>query len=217
MTTERVIHWFRQDLRLADNPALSSAVKQGTLLPIYILDDESAGADAMGAASRWWLHRSLQSLDQSLGGKLRLYRGDARQILPQLCARHAVCAVHWNRCYEPWRIQRDRELKQRLQQQAVQAHSHKASLLWEPWEALKADGKPYRVFTPFYRRGCLNSTPVREPLPAPAEIRFARGDFDNISLDELLPTSRAYGKGHDSLYGLLAGMAVMAMSLLLMT
>ena len=38
-----------------------------------------------------------------------------------------------------------------------------------------------------------------------------------ISLDELLPTSRAYGKGHDSLYGLLAGMVVMALSLLLMT
>jgi ZIP family zinc transporter len=37
-----------------------------------------------------------------------------------------------------------------------------------------------------------------------------------ISLDELLPTSRAYGRGHDSLYGLMAGMIVMALSLLLM-
>ena len=37
-----------------------------------------------------------------------------------------------------------------------------------------------------------------------------------ISLDELLPTSRAYGKGHDSLFGLLGGMVLMALSLLLM-
>jgi len=61
------IHWFRQDLRLSDNPALSKAVAAGTVMPIYILDDENAAEYAMGAASRWWLHHSLSSLNQSLG------------------------------------------------------------------------------------------------------------------------------------------------------
>ncbi len=45
---------------------------------------------------------------------------------------------------------------------------------------------------------------------------FIAGIMVYISLDELLPTSRAYGKGHDSIYGLIAGMFVMAISLLLM-
>ncbi len=65
-----VIVWFRQDLRLADNPALHAAVQQGLpVLPVYILDDENAQEWRMGAASRWWLHESLRKLDQSLHGR----------------------------------------------------------------------------------------------------------------------------------------------------
>ena len=78
-----VIVWFRQDLRLADNPALDAAARQGQpILPIYILDDENAGEWAMGAASRWWLHQSLEKLNVSLQGRLRFFRGDAQAILP---------------------------------------------------------------------------------------------------------------------------------------
>ena len=73
-----VIIWFRQDLRLADNPALNAAVETDhPVLPVYILDDESAGEHAMGGASRWWLHHSLLSLNHSLGGHLRVKRGNA--------------------------------------------------------------------------------------------------------------------------------------------
>lgn len=70
------IHWFRQDLRLSDNPALTLAAKHENVLPIYILDDENAARYTMGGASRWWLHHSLVSLDQSLGGTLSLYDGN---------------------------------------------------------------------------------------------------------------------------------------------
>jgi deoxyribodipyrimidine photo-lyase len=73
-----VIVWFRQDLRLTDNPALTAATDSGhPVLPIYILDDANAGEWQMGAASRWWLHQSLSSLNASLGGQLRYFRGDA--------------------------------------------------------------------------------------------------------------------------------------------
>ena len=112
MATPIVIHWFRQDLRVSDNPAFLAAVKAGEVLPIYILDDINAGEHRMGAASRWWLHYSLASLDKSLDGKLCLFNGDAKEILLQLVNSHEVSAVHWNRCYEPWRMERDSRIKQ---------------------------------------------------------------------------------------------------------
>ena len=64
------IHWFRQDLRLADNPSLVAAVQAGDVLPLFILDDENAGDHNTGAAGRWWLHHALTALNKSLDGKL---------------------------------------------------------------------------------------------------------------------------------------------------
>ena len=64
------IHWFRQDLRLSDNPSLSAAAANGAVLPVYILDDANAGDHRMGGASRWWLHQSLTALNQALDGIL---------------------------------------------------------------------------------------------------------------------------------------------------
>ncbi len=77
------IHWFRQDLRLADNPALTEAARDGRVLPVFILDDVNAGEFARGGASRWWLHHALEALDASLGGRLRVFAGDP---LPRACS-----------------------------------------------------------------------------------------------------------------------------------
>lgn len=150
-----VIHWFRQDLRLSDNPALHEATKQGNVLPIYILDDDNAGEYRMGSASRWWLHHSLIALNKSLDGKLSVYAGNPEQIIQSLVKNHDVKRLYWNRCYEAWRIQRDTRIKKIFRTQGIAVHSFNGSLLWEPWSVLKNDGTPYRVFTPFYRSGCL--------------------------------------------------------------
>ena len=123
------IHWFRQDLRIADNPALTLAAQQGRVLPIYILDDDHAGDYAMGSAGRWWLHESLRSLNASLGGALSLYRGNPLDIFNDIIARHTVTAVFWNRCYEPWRTERDTDIKQQLMTQGVVVESTNGSLL----------------------------------------------------------------------------------------
>ncbi|MBC6428132.1 MAG: deoxyribodipyrimidine photo-lyase [Cellvibrionales bacterium] len=165
--------WFRQDLRLADNPALCAAATAGRLLPVYILDDVNAPPWRMGAASRVWLHHALHSLNASLSGQLRIFTGDPLQILPRLCAQHSVQAVHWSRCYEPWRTKRDRQIEAALSRAGIAVHTHNGSLLWEPWEVLKADGAPYRVFTPYFRRGCLQAPPPRPPLKIPP-LRIAR-------------------------------------------
>ena len=108
------IFWFRQDLRLTDNPALRAAARSGQILPLYILDDVNAGDWAMGAASRAWLHRSLDDLNRSLGGRLQLFRGDAGEILASLCEALPVKGVFQNRCFEPWRISRDARIESEL-------------------------------------------------------------------------------------------------------
>ena len=181
---KKIIHWFRQDLRLSDNPALNAAAEAGAVLPIYILDDSSAKKYQMGAASRWWLHHSLTALNEALKGQFHIYRGDANTIIQNLVDEHSIEAVYWNRCYEPWRIQRDKKIKAALQQQNVQVRSFNGSLLWEPWEVLKKDNTHYKVFTPFYRKGCLNAPAPRKPLKKPA-IKYAKGKFNSLALAEL--------------------------------
>ncbi len=179
------IIWFRQDLRVADNPALSAAVEAGDILPIYILDDENSGRHQMGAASRVWLYDALTDLNKSLDGHLRVFTGDARTVIKNICAAHDVKGVYWNRCYEPWRISRDKSIKEDLADQDIDMHSFNGSLLWEPWNALKKDGTPYKVFTPYYRRGCLNLDAPREPLSTPDAITFCDVPLDSSSIEDL--------------------------------
>lgn len=176
--------WFRQDLRRTDNPALWHAARAGAVVPIFILEDDDAGSWAAGAASRWWLHHSLQALNRSLDGKLQIFAGSAEKILADLVARWHVDAIYWNRCYEPWRVSRDRALKADLQQHCV-VNSYNGSLLWEPWQVSKQDGSPYRVFTPYYRKGCLDAEPPRLPLAAPDALDFAAVDSAGVALDSL--------------------------------
>lgn len=172
--TSRNIVWFRQDLRIHDNPALQAAAEQGDILPIYILDNENAGQWALGGASKWWLHHSLMALDESLNRNLLVLEGDPKTLIPELIKVYQCTGVFWNRCYEPWRIQRDKAIKAQLKASHVNVHSFNGSLLWEPLQVLKSDATPYRVFTPYYRKGCLTRTPPREPNDTPIEPRFIR-------------------------------------------
>src|SRR4051812_1332765 len=99
------IVWFRRDLRLQDNRALSAAVNRGApIVPVYILDDAGEGNWRAGAASRWWLHHSLARLDESLqaiGSRLIVAHGTSEVVLRELLVQTKASAVYWNRCYEP--------------------------------------------------------------------------------------------------------------------
>jgi len=155
--------WFRQDLRLQDNPALSAALAEGLVLPLFILDDESAGDWKFGAASRWWLHHSIISLNKSLNNQLWVLSGDPAQIISNLVAEYDISNVYWNRCYEPSSIKRDKKIKSHLSSVGIEVYSFNGSLIWEPWSNLKKDGTPYKVFTPYYKNGLANQI-VEEPL-----------------------------------------------------
>ena len=188
------IHWFRQDLRLSDNPALDSAAQYETLIPIYILDEVNSGEFKMGAASKWWLHQSLTKLNESLDGKLLVYQGNPHEILNKLIEEQEVSYVTWNRCYEPWRIDRDKEIKRNFEDKNVAIESFSASLLWEPWTISKDDGTPYRVFTPFYKKGCLNSEEPRLPAGKVDLSNLYSEDLSSDSITDLnlLPTIKWY-------------------------
>ncbi len=179
------IHWFRQDLRLEDNQALFNACQQGLVLPIYILDDVNSGMFRIGEASRVWLHNSLQSLNKSLNGKLSVYIGNPLEVLLSLSQKYNISNIYWNRCYEPWQINRDTKIKKILIEQGLAVNTYNSLLLWEPWEVLKSDGTPYKVFTPYYRNGCLNSKIPRFPLPIPTNLSFINDIENQLNIDNL--------------------------------
>ncbi len=176
--------WFRRDLRLQDNPALFYAAEDGPLLPIYILDDQPPKFASPGAASRWWLQRSLMALDAQLKGQLRIFKASPEKLIPALTASTGIRRVVWNRSYEPEQVQRDRRIEIALQKQGISVQSYNASLLWEPCRVLKKDGSPYRVFTPYYRNGCLKQPAPRFPLSAPQRIRPLRNAPEGLTLQD---------------------------------
>ncbi|MES0870088.1 cryptochrome/photolyase family protein [Pseudovibrio sp. SCP19] len=186
MSASIVIHWFRQDLRLSDNPALSAACEAGEVIPLYILNDKEYGARELGGATKNWLHYSLKALNESLKGQLLIMRGDPTVIINSLIQETGATGVFWNRCYEPWRVEHDAQLKSDLEENGVTAKSFNGSLLWEPWQVGKPDGSPYKVFTPFYRKGCLQAQEPRKPLPVPDQLRMhSLSTAGALSIDEL--------------------------------
>jgi deoxyribodipyrimidine photo-lyase len=147
--------WFRNDLRLADNPALQAALEAGfDPIPVYVHAPHEEGKWAPGAASNAWRHRSLKALDQALrqrGSRLVVRCGDSNQVLQALIAESGAQALFWNRRYEPATQPRDAAIKKALREQGFDARSCNASLLLEPWDVQTRTGGPYKVFTPFHR------------------------------------------------------------------
>lgn len=163
------IVWFRQDLRLDDNPALVEAAARGAVVPVFILSPQEEGAWPPGGASRWWLHRSLESLAGALrerGSRLIVRRGSSLESLREIVAATGASAVFWNRRYEPESIERDARVKAALRGDGLEAESFNAALLREPWLVRSGTGGPYRVFTPFWRACCAIGDPI-EPVETP--------------------------------------------------
>ncbi len=167
-----IIHWFRNDLRLADNRALLAAALSGPVLPVYILDDTAAGSWAMGGASRWWLDKSLRRLDadlRRLGSRLLLRRGDSVAVLKELAAAAEATAVHWTRSYEPGAMALDLRVKSALTVLGVTAKQFRGAALFEPEAIRTGTGGPFKVYTPF-SRACRAALPPKLPAAAPTVL-----------------------------------------------
>ncbi|WP_269713468.1 cryptochrome/photolyase family protein [Caulobacter sp. NIBR2454] len=194
-----VIVWFRRDLRLADNPALHMAAHQGApVVPLYILD-ETDGVRPMGAASLWWLDKSLRALAEDLetiGSRLILRRGPAADILKAVVKETGADRVVWNRLYDPDTIERDKAIKADLERDGIACASHNASLLSEPWEIKTGGGGAYKVFTPFWRalRSQLQLNVLHR---APGELKAPPRQPNSDALDDwkLHPTHPDWSTG----------------------
>jgi len=162
--------WFRNDLRLSDNPALSAAVARGgPVIPLFVWLPEEDGRWPPGAASRWWLHQSLVRLAAELRkhrSRLIIARGPSLQALEKVLKSAGADAVYWNRRYEPALVERDRHVEQALREAGVHVETFAGNLLFEPSQVATKEHKPYRVFTPFWK-ACLALGEPSEPLPKP--------------------------------------------------
>jgi deoxyribodipyrimidine photo-lyase len=190
MSIHQSIHWFRQDLRCTDNPALFAAVKAGSVLPLFHLEETLASTDQIGGAGKVWLHQTLTALNKSLDDNLCITTGSIESRLPKLVEQYQIKSIYWNHCPEPWRMKQDEQLKQLLEAQGISVHIFNGSYLWSAPEINKDDGTPYRVFTPFYRKGCLNATAPRKPLPDVSNANWISADTESCTIDDLclIPT-----------------------------
>lgn len=163
----KTLVWFRQDLRLQDNPALAAAIERGAVVPVFLWSPEREGDWPPGGASRWWLHHALKDLRDQLrerGGDLILRRGAVEASLRALLSESGADAVYWNRRYEPAAIEADSDLKAALCESGFEVRSFNASLLHEPWTVASGSGDPYRVFTPY------SKNLLRRDLPEPIDV-----------------------------------------------
>ncbi|WP_394279804.1 deoxyribodipyrimidine photo-lyase, partial [Microbacterium sp.] len=167
------IVWFRDDLRLADHPALRAALDRGEpVIGLYVLDEQSPGVRPLGGAARWWLHHSLASLSERLrerGGVLILRRGPAAEVVRDVVTDAGAGAVFWNRRYGGPERDIDARLKESLRADGVEVASFAGSLLFEPWTVTTGAGTHFSVYSPFWR-ACLSLPAPRAPLPEPREV-----------------------------------------------
>jgi deoxyribodipyrimidine photo-lyase len=164
------IHWFRLDLRLADNPALQTAFERGgAVVPVFIWSPDAEGDWPPGGASKWWMHQSLAALDDRLrkgGSRLVIRRGPTLETLRTLVKETGAKAVIWNRRYEPAVMACDAKVQEALSADGLAVQTFNAALLHEPWTIQNQSGKPFQVFTPFWRNCLAQPGPVA-PLTAP--------------------------------------------------
>ncbi|GJL66376.1 MAG: deoxyribodipyrimidine photo-lyase [Nitrospirales bacterium] len=186
--TPVAIMWFRQDLRLKHNPALLSALQ--SRLPIvfvYIFSEDDHYPWSMGGASRWWLHQSLSALEAQLRERnhgLVIRQGNSLAALQALIQDTHATHVYWNRCYEPHRRSEDLQIREALRAIHVTTHEYNGSLLIDPEDFTNNSGRPYQVFTPFWKR-YLSETIKTTTTSLPVDLPTPKAQLDSIPLKQL--------------------------------
>ncbi|MFZ2870151.1 deoxyribodipyrimidine photo-lyase, partial [Zavarzinia sp.] len=152
-----IILWFRRDLRLADQRAVTHAAASGRpVIALYILDEFAGGA------ARWWLHHSLSSLGRDLamrGNRLVLRRGSAASIIPALLGETGARALVFTRSPDPGVAGRDDGLARDLRAAGIEVAIPGGNLLFPPGSIRTGAGQGFKVFTPFWRACRLAPAP----------------------------------------------------------
>ena len=193
MTSSRpTLLWLRQDLRLHDQPALVAAAQEGSVIPVYVLDDDAPGAWAIGGAQRWWLHHSLAAHGAALAAKhsrLILRRGDAVTVLKALMDETGAARIHGVRHYEPWWRKAEEALGDAL-------CLHDGNQLARIEDVTTGSGAQYRVYSSFWK-ALSQRMPPDDPLPMPHAIPAPDHwpKSDALADWDLLPTKPDWSTG----------------------
>jgi deoxyribodipyrimidine photo-lyase len=182
------IVWFRQDLRLDENPAVSAAVKRGgPIIPVFIWSPEEEGDWPPGAASRWWLHHSLKALDASLrkrGSRLTLMRGKTEALLIRAAMESGAETIYCNRRYEPSALSVEASLRKRFEEEDLEFKAFNGSLFFDPAKVTSKTGGPYRVFTPF-SKACFEAGLEDRLFAAPRQFAAPASWPKSVELEDL--------------------------------
>ncbi|MQM06337.1 hypothetical protein Taro_039164 [Colocasia esculenta] len=165
----RTIVWFRRDLRIEDNPALTTAGKDGSVLPVFIWCPKEEAQFYPGRVSRWWLKQSLihfgKSL-RSLGVPLILMRAeDTFSALLQCINATGSTRVFFNHLYDPVSLVRDHTIKSQLAEIGINVTTFNGDLLYEPWEVYDEQGLAFTTFDAFWEK--CKSLPVEPTFHLP--------------------------------------------------
>ena len=161
-----ILHWFRRDLRLEDNPALAAACREsgGCVAAVFVLSDWRGAHPWTGPARQQALCGSLRALAgelEALGSRLIVRRGDAAQELERLLIETRAEALHFNRSPDPAGRALETRVEAMARQLGVRTRSFHEVTVHEPQAVLTQSGKPFRVFTPYARAW------LQAPFPAP--------------------------------------------------
>lgn len=184
---ETSIVWMGLDLRLADNPALQDAARAGAVVPVFVWSPAEEGGWAPGAASRWWLHRSLESLDRDLrarGSRLIIAEGPVAETLAAAARACGAGSVYWNRRYEPAALAQEEALGLALASAGLRAEPRAGNVLFDPASVKMLNGGPYRVFTPYWNRCGAEGEPAA-PRGEPGLLRLPSRPPSGVALKKL--------------------------------
>ncbi len=157
MTQKIAVFWFRRDLRLTDNAGLFHALKSGLpVLPVFIFDTDILDKlNSKSDARVTFIYNQLQKINAEIekyGSSLKVLHGKPLEAFQKLTGEYEIAAVYTNNDYEPYALQRDKEVENFLKQKSIEFHSFKDHIIFEPNEVLKDDGTPYTVFTPYSKK-----------------------------------------------------------------
>nr|WP_290481709.1 deoxyribodipyrimidine photo-lyase [Hyphomonas sp. UBA2691] len=194
------IVWFREDLRLSDNPALHAAVSSGRpLVLLYILDEQTKGLRPLGGASKWWLDKSLRALAADIkqaGAQLTLRSGQSADVLDTVIEETGAETIFWNRRYDQPERDLDAAIKEDLTQRGLDVSSHNARLLNEPWQVETNAGGYYKVFTPYWR-AARNNFVARDTYGRHKTLSGPKHESESLDDWGLHPSSPDWSTGFD--------------------
>jgi deoxyribodipyrimidine photo-lyase len=168
------IFWFRRDLRLHDNTALYKALKSGyPVIPLFIFDENILEELDANDPRVNFIYDTLEKINTSLltkKGGLLIKKGQIATIWKELSSSFDIDSVFSNKDYEPYALERDKTVKSILSEKGINFHQEKDQVIFEENEIVKADGKPYTIYTPYKNKWLLNFQTIQTESSSSEEL-----------------------------------------------